>query len=422
MLLQFTVENFRSIKNKAFLSLIPSSTKEHENNIAVNGNLSALKTIAMYGANASGKSNVFKAIIAALITIRTSNSRSATDQMDLMVPFSFDEKTASSPCEFEFTFIAQDNQKYVYGFSADKQKVYSQYLCVYHTSNPSRIFERTESEYHYNKTENEALKPLEPRNISNKLFIATASSWGYKPADAPYKWLAEEIQAFTDFSAISGISVGKYADDDAENLKPFTKNLLRQADINIDGYELSSQSIQIEPDTPLSAPFLRNSFVTVNGNSLRANRIYTYHTVYNDNSTEQQYKLNLYEESQGTKNVFMLSPILKETFENGKTLLIDELDRSLHPLLAQYFVDLFQDPEVNSTNAQLVFSVHNTKLLSLNTLRRDQIYFVEKNAKTAVTDLYSLDEFSVRKSENVERGYLLGRYGAVPNINPGVDW
>ena len=118
----------------------------------------------------------------------------------------------------------------------------------------------------------------------------------------------------------------------------------------------------------------------------------------------------------------MLSPILKETFENGKTLLIDELDRSLHPLLAQYFVDLFQDPEVNSTNAQLVFSVHNTKLLSLNTLRRDQIYFVEKNAKTAVTDLYSLDEFSVRKSENVERGYLLGRYGAVPNINPGVDW
>lgn len=117
--------------------------------------------------------------------------------------------------------------------------------------------------------------------------------------------------------------------------------------------------------------------------------------------------------------MFTLSPFLKEVFEHGKTLVVDELDASLHSFLVQYLVDLFHDPEINSKNAQLVFSTHDTNLLSLDTFRRDQIYFVEKNIETAESSVYSLDEFSVRKVENIERGYLLGRYGAIPFLQTG---
>ena len=102
-------------------------------------------------------------------------------------------------------------------------------------------------------------------------------------------------------------------------------------------------------------------------------------------------------------------------------MLIDELDKSLHSFLVQYVVDLFHNSSINKNHAQLVFSTHDINLLSLDTFRRDQVYFVEKNAKNAQTSIYSLDEFSVRKSENVERGYLLGRYGAVPFLHPEVD-
>ena len=99
-------------------------------------------------------------------------------------------------------------------------------------------------------------------------------------------------------------------------------------------------------------------------------------------------------------------------------MVIDELDRSLHPFLVQFLVELFHTPETNKNNAQLIFTTHDTTLLSLETFRRDQIYFVEKDPHTAATELYSLDEFSVRKNENIEKGYLLGRYGAIPYLRP----
>ncbi|MGN0483511.1 MAG: ATP/GTP-binding protein [Lachnospiraceae bacterium] len=104
----------------------------------------------------------------------------------------------------------------------------------------------------------------------------------------------------------------------------------------------------------------------------------------------------------------------KDAFEKGKTLVLDEIDRSLHPSIVKFIVNLFRDTEWNRNGAQLIVTTHDTSLLSLDTFRRDQIYFTEKDAETGVTDLYSLDEFSVRKTENIQKGYLMGRYGAIP--------
>jgi len=116
----------------------------------------------------------------------------------------------------------------------------------------------------------------------------------------------------------------------------------------------------------------------------------------------------------GTQQLFFYGPFLQDAFEKGKTIIIDEIDKSLHPSIVKFVMNLFRDGDVNKNNAQLIVTTHDTGLLSLDMFRRDQIYFTEKDVATGVTDLYSLDEFSVRKTENIEKGYLMGRYGAVP--------
>ena len=144
-------------------------------------------------------------------------------------------------------------------------------------------------------------------------------------------------------------------------------------------------------------------------------KIETVHSVVNNGVTEQ-YRLSLIEESKGTQNLFLFSPILKRAFETGETLCIDEFDASLHPMLVRYLFSLFNNPHINKTHAQLIVSAHSLVLMSLKNLRRDQIYFVEKNRKTGKSELYSLDEFSPRKAEDVRKAYMLGRYGSIPDI------
>jgi hypothetical protein len=143
-------------------------------------------------------------------------------------------------------------------------------------------------------------------------------------------------------------------------------------------------------------------------------KITTGHTVINTKGEKEEYQLTLQEESLGTQQLFFYGPILKDAFEKGKTIVLDEIDKSMHPSIVKFIINLFRDPEINKNGAQLIATTHETGLLSLDMFRRDQIYFTEKDAKTGVTDLYSLDEFSVRKTENIEKGYLMGRYGAIP--------
>ena len=133
------------------------------------------------------------------------------------------------------------------------------------------------------------------------------------------------------------------------------------------------------------------------------------------------YEFDILEESLGTQVVFSLIPVIKDALDNGKILVIDEFDKSLHPFIIKYIVEIFNDKEVNKNNAQLIFNTHDTNLLDLELLRRDQIWFAEKNIKDGACSIYPLDDFSVRKNENVLKGYLLGRYGAIPFLNNNFD-
>lgn len=418
MLVQFTVENFLSIRDKVYLSLEPSKDSEHPENLITKGDYKAVNSVAIYGANASGKSSLFKAITVALIMIRNSNNVQVTDKLP-MTPFKFDFESRNKPTSFEFTFIAKDGRKYIYGFSATTEKVVEEYLYCYNTSKPTLLFDLNENEKpKFNRAYKVKLEAAYQMNTANKLFLATATTWNVECTKSPFEWLAESIDTFTDVMELGGVAFEKYRIDENRKYIEFTKNLLKQADINISSIEVDAKEVVGGPALPFQI-VVQGKIIPPNEGKHYDVEITTGHTVVDENGEKTELSLTLQEESIGTQLLFFYGPLLKDAFEKGKTIVLDEIDKSMHPSLVKFIMNLFRDPDVNKNGAQLIVTTHETGILSLDMFRRDQIYFTEKDSKSGVTDLYSLDEFSVRKTENIEKGYLMGRYGAIPFLQAG---
>ncbi len=418
MLVQFTVENFLSIRDKVYLSLEPSKDSEHPENLITKGDYKAVNSVAIYGANASGKSSLFKAITVALIMIRNSNNVQVTDKLP-MTPFKFDFESRNKPTPFEFTFIAKDGRKYIYGFSATTEKVVEEYLYCYNTSKPTLLFDLNENEKpKFNRAYKVKLEAAYQMNTANKLFLATATTWNVECTKSPFEWLAESIDTFTDVMELGGVAFEKYRTDENRKYIEFTKNLLKQADINISSIEVDAKEVMGGPALPFQI-VVQGKIIPPNEGKHYDVEITTGHTVVDENGEKTEFSLTLQEESIGTQLLFFYGPLLKDAFEKGKTIVLDEIDKSMHPSLVKFIMNLFRDSDVNKNGAQLIVTTHETGILSLDMFRRDQIYFTEKDSKSGVTDLYSLDEFSVRKTENIEKGYLMGRYGAIPFLQAG---
>lgn len=417
MLLQFSVNNFKSFKDMAVLSMEPSADKELPGNLTLIGKNRCLNTIAIFGANAAGKSNVFTALTAAILLVRRSNSRQVIDPLLEIIPFKFDEESIRKPTTFEFVFIAE-GKKYVYGFSATQKAVQREYLYVFNSAKASTIFERTDvNTYKFTSPAlKRELQPLTERNTGNKLFLATATAWNCEATRIPYLWFETKINTYSIDSDQLISQTAPMFDNDADNsLRKFTNMILHEADINIDDFNIEFKDISQEQFLQQVPQELRGLISTIPAAMNKAVKIETVHSIVDD-GIAKQYNLSLMEESQGTRNLFLFSPVLKRAFETGETLCIDEFDASLHPMLVRYLFSLFNNPDINKAHAQLIVSSHSLVLMSLKNLRRDQIYFVEKDRKTGKSELYSLDEFSPRKEEDVRKAYMLGRYGSIPDI------
>lgn len=423
MLLQFSVENFKSIKQKAILSLEASADQVHVDNYAQAGKDKCLRMVSVYGANAAGKSNLFQALTAAILAVRLSNDRQVGAPIPQITPFLFDPETAKTPTSFEFIFITE-GLKYVYGFSATSTTVETEYLYVYKTAKATTIFERdihSKPEYRFTSPSlRKQLLPITERNTPNKLFLATATAWNCEETRIPLLWLTNGINTYSpDYESLLQISGEMFERDTDQSLRIFTNRLLQEADVNISDYEFESTNYPKEDfmrDIGVP-PAIRENFSML-PNFFKRYDINTLHRIETDRG-ENVYTLPLRLESRGTRNVFLLSPILKRAFETGETVCVDEFDTSLHPMLVSYLVGLFHNPAVNRNNAQLIITTHDLSLLTLKELRRDQIYFVEKDRNTGESELYSLDEFSPRTNEDVRKAYMLGRYGSVPNVGDG---
>ena len=411
MLIQFLVENYASIKNQCILSMEPSVDSEHQESINCDGNNTALNLAAIYGANASGKSCLFRAITCGINIVRSSNARQVNDRLPV-IPFLFDEESIRQPTHLEYTFIAPDHRKYIYGFFANQTRVTEEYLYCYYSAKKSMIFERKEETYHYSRKFKSELQPHEKMNTPNKLFLATATAWNAVSTLSAFKWFSERIDTFTNDENMISHVLEKYGTE-TKAYSDFTRKLLQQADINI-------SDIFIEAKKGNTSGKIIDGLI-VNGQLIQPEETYeltiqTGHKIKNVDNQEKHYLLPLEAESLGTKQLFYLAPLFKDALENGETLVIDEIDRSMHPFIVKYLINMFRNTSINQHNAQLIFTTHTTTLLSLSTFRRDQIWFTEKDAEQGITDLYALDEYPVKKAENIEKGYLVGRYGAIPYL------
>ena len=417
MLLQFSVENYLSFREPVILSLVPSADKEHSDNITNKAEFKGLNTIAIYGANASGKSNLFKAVTVSLNMIRSS-ANTQVDQLLPVVPFKLDDESKSKPSSFEFQFVAGNGKKYIYGFSAFPDRIAEEYLYFYNTNRPTKVFDRTETDsYTFSRTTKKELEPIIRFTTKNRLFLSSATLLNAEATRSAYEWLSKGIDTFMNVSEMQDRVAAYYMKDYDNNSKDnieFTKSLLKAADTSISDIDYSyRKSENLPPEAPR---IIINNETILPAVEIRQ-EVKTEHVVTDEDGNVKKYTLAMQEESLGTTMLYLYGPFIKETLDKGKVLFIDEIDRSLHPFVVSYLIDLFT--RNRNSGAQLIVTTHDTSQLSLERFRRDQIYFTEKDAKTGVSDLYSLDDFErpVRKDENIQKKYLQGRYGAIPYVH-----
>lgn len=413
MLLKFKIKNYRSIKDEVVLDLQASSDKTMKDSAVFDlGKVSLLKASAIYGANASGKSNILKALHIFRTMVLESLLRSNSPKNLPAEYFKLSYETENKPSLFEITF-SLDDEIYIYGFEINKEKVCKEWL-KRERGNISlfkRIGQRIESNKNYFK---EASAVLKKETSERVLFLSILASRN--------KGLSQKIVNFIKkLNYISGVdrgaslnySFGQFLKNTerAEKMKEFViKADFGVVDIIAIEKEVSVDEIKDMPDKIKALLFKDDSKVAEK--SLKF-----FHKKYDKkNKKSDSYSLDFWnEESEGTQHFFALSAPIIDTLEGGKVLFFDEIDSSLHPMLCQYLISIFNSKEKNPNNAQLVFTTHDISLLSENFLRRDQIYFTNKN-KYGFTELFSLFDISERKGVDFAKRYLEGRYQALPYI------
>jgi energy-coupling factor transporter ATP-binding protein EcfA2 len=418
LLIRFRVENFRSIHAEQELSLVASSLSERPETLvhADRYDFDLLRGAAIYGPNASGKSTLVAALAFMKTAVEDSQRVWAPNAGIPRTPFALDPDAAKEPSMFVVDLLL-DGIRYEYGFVVDSQQVLEEWLYAYPKGRKQEWFTRDasrEQEFAFSRH-----MPGENRTISgftrpNSLFLSAGAQNNHTMLHPVFRWFSSNVLVFDEQWRSGGeLAVVQLCLD--ETRRSSVQHLLEAADVGITNVEIleeDASSFAKRLRVPPDAPFLKESpFAPRYGAGVQLR--------HRSGLDGESVVLPFSQESEGTKAMFSLAGIINVILSQGGLLLVDELDRSLHSQLASMIVSLFNDPETNPQNAQLIFNTHDTNLLDTRILRRDQIWFTEKDEKGA-THLYPLTDFRARKHENLERGYLQGRYGAVPAVG-GVD-
>jgi hypothetical protein len=415
MLLEFRVTNYRSIKETQVLSMVASTDTSHATTNCVKTGIPAIphavRSAALYGPNASGKSNLISALGFMRSMIETSAVGVREGQSLNVAPFRFDTETISQPSEFEVTFL-ENNIRYQYGFALNATRIVREWLLVYIERKAQRWFER---EYDfksdkYNWYFGSHLTGGSQRHVwkestrANALFLSTAINLNSEQLRPVFNWFVNKlIVVFNDlplhpFYTIDRVKDGSY--------KSQIIQFLQAADLGITDVQIKMKKGQrvnlrlgLEPG---------KSSVIENSEETDIPIVTFFHQ-----RKKESIAFDFNDESHGTQRLFSYAGPILDVLQHGKTFVADELDSSLHTKMVRFLVNLIQNPELNKNNAQLIFTTHNTSLLDTDLFRRDQIWFMEKDRESA-SRLYPLTDFSPRKGEALERGYLVGRYGALP--------
>ena len=324
------------------------------------------------------------------------------------------------PCEFEVDVLIGGN-RYQYGFALNKSQIIEEWLFAYPNGKHQIWFERrngTEG-WHFGFALKGEKRKLTQLTRDDVLFLSVAGK--FNPQLTPlYDWFAHFLQIVEPDTQQQDFLEFVTAWQQPEQQRLFEQliTLLSQADMGIVDVKVEMQPLQDEIPTGLPAGVktaLENLATVVN--QLHPKQMATVPQPFFVHQTVSgRYALPLLDESAGTRRLFVLGWLVLQALQKGGVLIIDELDSSLHPILAREIVQIFQNPILNSQNAQLLFNTHDITLLDTTLMRRDQIWFVEKD-RAGISRLYSLLVYSPRKDESLVKGYLQGRYGAIPMVD-----
>ena len=419
MLIDFTIKNYRSIKDPATLSLLATNITDHPDNEFESPrepDIGLLKSVVIYGANASGKSNVIKAFD----TVRSLVVESANYQPGQKIrqhdPYRLEKGWSDRPTEFDMEFIAEDSIRYRYKVSYDREEILGESLVFFPKGYEANLFHREQGQsIKFGDYFSGPAKTVEKQLLENQLFLSKAANSNNKILKKIYLFFRNRLRlsypsaagsfpSFTTAECLRGRSCVNQS---------IIGEFLKFADTGIEHMDILQNVIP--EDQKKAVDFLPEELK----NELLEDMTYRprmHHKLYEDENECGTVAFDLAEESRGTMKLYDIAGKILHVLGNGMVLIADELNSSLHPQLTRMLVDLFHDPETNPNNAQLVFATHDTALLSPELFRRDQIWLTEKD-RFGATSLFSISEFDYRKvRSNVpfDRWYLSGRFGALP--------
>ncbi|MEF2587291.1 MAG: ATP-binding protein [Butyrivibrio sp.] len=403
MLCQFTVRNFKSIRDAVTFDMQATAISEHEDRIIKDKDEELyLPVSAVYGPNGGGKSNVLEALHSLVTKVlrplyATSNNEEIAIKMKKLViePFAFDEETRNKPTEFEL-FFRTKMAEYRYELTVKREIIEYERLdrIKLDTGRKSALFERNEDEI----TLKGAFSRLKTSDeLSDTLPLLSYLGITYRKNEVVQDvldWFDEEINFLNYGNPMQEL---RMAVSKSEDVKKLMLQMIQEMDLDIVDFRVEEkENDRIE--------------------------VFTKHII-----DEYEAELNLFDESSGTKKLFGLLPFIAKSLLKGTTLVIDELDAKIHPVLLKYLIMTFSDMEKNKKGAQLIFTSHDLSTMNSEVFRRDEIWFVAKGNRQN-SKLYSLVEFknkkgeSVRKDAKFDKQYLEGKYGADPYLRKIIDW
>lgn len=399
MLIKFSFKNFKSFKNENCLDMEATSLKEHEYNVAKTENGEYLKVSAIYGANASGKTNVLQAFDYMKKRILVSDDSKKNSPIDEENIYSF--MINNAPIALEVEILAKNNKIYKYGFEVLKDTIISEWLFEKRVNKFYAIFER--------ENNNVSMKPNKISDLVNiderTLFLNIYSKIDRNNEDFSnvYDWFVNSMYldlGNPNFERFINNRVSLKILSD-ENYKKELLKFIKTFDSGIEG-------IRTTPDS-IKAVKSNNGIIDIE--------------VLHRGENGELKALPFYLESNGTRKMFHLFDFFMDALKNGMVLFVDELDAKLHPLLTRYIINLFHNSQTNIGNGQLIYSTHDTVNLNKETFRRDEIWFAEKD-KDGISEIYALSDYileddknagkKVRNDATYNKDYLTGRYGAIP--------
>lgn len=420
MLLRFRVSNHLSLRDMQKLSLMATSLKDDErgliNSSAINqGRI--LPAVVIYGANASGKSNLINAILFMRSLVLNSQIHSKPDGGVQREYFELDYASSGNPTHYDIDFVVED-VRYHYGFEMTDSGFESEWLYSYPQKRKRMLLERDGSSFEFGRELKGSNKIIAGLTRTNSLFLSAAAQNDHAHLSKIYRYF-ETIQIIQDITMPGLIASKKLLDGSKFGLDQRVIDYLCAIDTGIVNFRL--KKYEIPEGLEIFQTEITKSLTHLVGEPL----VGDFDSVINRDQIELGHRgtngdtfyLELDNESAGTRRLLIILSRIFSALDNGGLLCIDELDARIHTNTVETLLKIFCSPDVNSKGAQLIATTHDTCLMNPSILRRDQCWFSEKDHSGA-TQLYSLSDFRTRKDDNFERGYREGRYGAIPSDNP----